>query len=74
MQTRWQSLLESKANIVVGITVNYIANITVLPLFFEKSLSVTEYTGLTAIYTIISVVRSYSLRRFFNRLHYKNKG
>ena len=73
MQSRWQSLVESKANIVVGITINYIANIFILPIFFGMSLAPKEYGLLTAIYTCISLIRSYGLRRFFNWYHSKDK-
>jgi hypothetical protein len=64
-QSRSMSVLESAINIVVGYGINVIANATVLPLFgFNPSLHDTLMIGL--VFTVISLVRSYALRRAFN--------
>lgn len=39
-----------------------------LPLFGHR-VSLADSFWLTCIFTVISLVRSYALRRFFNRLH-----
>jgi len=67
-QSKLQSILESSANIIIGISINYLANITILPLVFGIKLGPIQYGKLTLIYTIISLVRSYILRRMFNRI------
>jgi len=72
MQTKKQSLYESITNIVVGMVLNYIANATILPLFFEISLKSVDYIKLTLIYTVISLIRSYGLRRYYNVKHNKD--
>lgn len=65
MQTRLMSLLESIPNIVVGYVVAVITQLLVFPLFgLAASLSDNLVIGL--IFTIVSLGRSYSLRRFFN--------
>lgn len=64
-QTRRGSLLESLVNIVVGYTVNFTANLLVFPLF-GWHISTRENLTLGVIYTGISLVRSYGLRRLFN--------
>lgn len=62
------SFVESWANIVVGFTINYVANLLIFPLFgMHISLAANFLMGL--IYTAISLVRSYVLRRSFNLLH-----
>tara|TARA_Y200000002_G_scaffold86142_1_gene68626 strand:- start:31024 stop:31233 length:210 start_codon:yes stop_codon:yes gene_type:complete len=67
MQTKLYSFIESCTNIVVGFIINVIANILVLPLFgFYPSL--LEASGMGIIFTIISLLRSYFLRRLFNRM------
>ena len=72
MQTRIGSLAESLANIAVGFSINYVANLLIFPLFgMHISLSANVLMGL--IYTGISLARSYALRRWFNGLRFGNK-
>lgn len=68
MQTRRQSLLESWINIAVGLGISALANMLIFPLF-GWYISASQNLSLSVIYTAISLVRSYLLRRFFNRLH-----
>ncbi len=68
MQTRLQSLLESWVNIAVGLGVSACANWLVFPLF-GWHLTGRQNVTLSLIYTAISLVRSYLLRRLFNRWH-----
>ena len=70
-QTKLGSFTESMANIAVGFTINYIANLLIFPLFgFHISLEANFLMG--AIYTAISLARSYVLRRYFNGLKFGN--
>lgn len=66
-QSRKHSWYEAWSNIALGFTINYIANLAILPLFgFHISLVNNFYMGL--LYTGISLVRQYVLRRWFNRM------
>jgi hypothetical protein len=66
-QSRRMSLVEAWSNIAVGFSINYIANLVIFPLFgMHISLAANFLMGL--IYTAISMVRSYALRRVFNRV------
>ena len=56
---------ESWVNLGIGFTVNFIANILILP-FVGGHISVGENFALGSIYTAISVARSYSIRRWFS--------
>lgn len=67
-QTWWGSLVEAKANIIVGCAVAYVSNMIVLPLFGFDSLSHAKNFGIVLIYTGISVARQLVVRRFFNGL------
>ncbi len=67
-QTRRQSMIEAIINVVVGFTINMVLNFTVFPLF-GWHISLQQNIALGVIYTVISILRSYSLRRLFNRLH-----
>lgn len=64
-QTRTMSFVESWVNILVGYTVNFTANMIILPMFgFDIKIGQNIIIGL--LYTIISLVRSYCIRRVFN--------
>lgn len=66
-QTRKHSLIESLANVVVGYGVAVATQIAVFPLFgIETSLSANLGIGL--VFTVVSIVRSYALRRVFNAI------
>jgi len=71
-QTKLGSFVESWTNIGVGFTLNYFANLLIFPLFgFHISYGANFVMGL--LYTVISLVRSYALRRAFNRAKFGNK-
>ena len=69
-QTRLGSLIEAWINVVIGFTINFFANLLILPAFGFTGLTLATnfYIGLA--YTVVSVIRSYVIRRWFNaRLH-----
>ena len=66
-QTRIASLVEATVNVAVGFGVSFVANITVLP-FFGYSPSVHDALAIGGIMTVISIARSYSLRRVFEKM------
>lgn len=68
-QTRLGSLIESLVNVVIGFSINWVANITILPLF-GFDVTGAQAFGIGLIFTVISIARSYYIRRYFNaRLH-----
>ena len=68
-QTRTESLVESIVNILIGYGVALVSQIAIFPLFgIHVPLSTNLWIG--AWFTVISLVRSYVIRRFFNaQLH-----
>ena len=65
-QTKLGSFYEALINVAIGFGINYCANLVILPLFgFHVSLVDNFYIGL--LYTVVSVVRSYVVRRWFDR-------
>ncbi|MHB1087070.1 MAG: DUF7220 family protein [Minisyncoccota bacterium] len=68
-QTKIGSLIESMLNIAIGYGVALMSQIIIFPLFgIVVSLSTNLWIG--AWFTLISLVRSYVIRRWFNaRLH-----
>lgn len=73
MQTRIGSFVESWANIAVGFTINFTANLLILPLFGFHSLTLEKNFVIGLLYTLISLARSYCLRRWFNGLRFGNR-
>ena len=62
--SRVKSLIEAIFNIFVGFSINFVANIIVLP-YFGFAASTKVYFMIGLVYTIISIARSYLLRRLF---------
>jgi len=67
MQSRLMSFIEAWANVFVGYWVSVAANYVVLP-WFGFQVSASQAIGIGVIFTAISLVRSYLLRRWFNRM------
>lgn len=70
MQTKKQSLKESVVNVAVGYSVAFISQILVFPLVGVES-TITQNLKISLYFTIISLCRTYLIRRFFNKLGVK---
>jgi hypothetical protein len=66
-QSRAMSLVEATANVVVGFGVAVLAQIAVFPLF-GLDVSFADNLLIGAIFTGISIARSYALRRVFEAI------
>ena len=66
-QSRLMSLVESLANVLLGYSVAVITQMAVFPLF-GLAVTVTENLLIGLIFTAVSIVRSYALRRGFEAL------
>lgn len=66
-QTRLGSLLETVANTAIGFGIAMLANHLVMPAF-GHALSVGDNFWITCIFTVISLVRGYVLRRVFTKI------
>lgn len=71
MQSRRDSAIEAIANVVVGYGVAVASNVLVLPIFGYHA-TIADSAAIGAVFTVISLVRSYVLRRAFNRLCHKS--
>ena len=72
MQSKTYSFYESIANTAIGFAVNYVANLAILPLF-GLHLSHSSQLLMTSIFTVISVLRGYVVRRLFNKIKEKQQ-
>ena len=66
-QSRLMSLAESLANVLVGYGVAVATQMVVFPLF-GLAVTVTENLLIGVIFTAVSIVRSYALRRGFEAM------
>jgi uncharacterized membrane protein YgaE (UPF0421/DUF939 family) len=67
MQSRFGSIIETLTNVVVGLIISFVANLLIFPLFGWE-ISTSQNIILVIFYTVISIVRSYALRRIFNKI------
>jgi hypothetical protein len=70
MQTRLHSFLEATANILIGSLISLLVQRLVFPLYGIQ-ITLSQDIQIVAIFTVVSIVRSYILRRVFNRFHKK---
>ncbi|PWL33505.1 hypothetical protein [Marivita sp. XM-24bin2] len=66
MQSRRQSLIEAITNVAVGYALAVLTQIVVFP-WFGLKVSLNDNLAIGAIFVIISLLRSYALRRLFER-------
>lgn len=69
MDSRLKSFSETGINLAVGYTINYMANITILPHFAKEigDVNLWAFHLIGIIYTVISTIRQYGFRRLFER-------
>jgi hypothetical protein len=66
-QSRLMSLVEATANVVLGCTVAVVTQLLAFPIVGIQA-SLTQHLWLGSIFTGVSLIRSYLLRRLFNRI------
>lgn len=66
-QTRTMSAVESAANVLAGYGIAVAAQLAVFPLF-GIHIPLADNLAIGAVFTAISLARSYALRRWFNRM------
>jgi hypothetical protein len=66
MQTKLHSLLESLTNIAIGLGINITAQYFIFPLF-EIHIGLDQNLQIAMLFTVISLLRSYVIRRWYNK-------
>lgn len=66
-QSRRMSVLETCTNTFLGYGIALWAQVTIFP-WFDVNVSLTASAGIACIMLVISLVRQYAFRRFFNWL------
>lgn len=72
-QTRLGSLVETWVNIAIGFSINWTCNMIFLPMFGFSSLTAAKAFGIGIVFTVISMVRQYVIRRYFNGMKWGNR-
>lgn len=67
MQSRKGSATEAVANVAIGYVVAVATQIVVFP-WFGIHIDASTDLKIGAVFTVVSLVRSYALRRLFNRV------
>lgn len=73
MQTRKRSLFEVTFSVVVGYLVGLAVNLFVLPPILKTEVSTGEGAIVAIIFSVISIIRSFILRRIFNDIERKRE-
>ena len=66
-QSRRMSLVESLANVIMGYGIAIATQILVFP-WFGLQASLSDNLAIGAIFTVVSIIRSYTQRRLFEAL------
>ncbi len=66
MQSRIHSIIESIANVAIGYVVAVVSQLAIFPMF-NIHIPITDNILIGAWFTAISIVRSYVVRRWFNK-------
>lgn len=68
MQTRTQSLIEAFVNVAIGYLVALGAQLLIFPVF-NIHIPLAHNLAIGAFFTVVSIARSFAVRRLFNHLH-----
>jgi hypothetical protein len=66
-QSKRMSAIESITNVVVGLVVSFCIQLVIYPLL-DIPVNINQNIIITAVFFVVSFVRSYFLRRIFNKL------
>jgi len=72
MQSRVMSLVETTLSTAIGFIVAVLTQMLVFPIW-GLSTTFADDLGIAAIFTVVSIIRGYWVRRLFNWLHVRSK-
>lgn len=67
MQTKKHSLIESITNVFSGLLISWLAWHLIISPIFDIYPNNTDIILISVIFTILSIIRSYIIRRLFNK-------
>jgi hypothetical protein len=69
-QTRYESFVEACVNITLGYCIAVTSQMIIFPLF-DIHIAASEHLAIGLFFTMVSLVRSYCIRRLFNSMQRK---
>lgn len=66
-QTRTMSMVETITNVAIGLIVSFLSQVVIFNLY-DIHISLAQNLELTLYFTVVSVIRGFALRRFFNSI------
>lgn len=72
MQTKRQSMVESLCSTALAFCISVAVWQFIVNPLWDLHTGIVDNLAITSLFTVVSVVRSYYTRRFFNMLHNKN--
>lgn len=66
-QSKSSSAFESTVNVISGFVIGVLSQMAILPLFGITGVPVSHNMGMACLFAITSWIRSYYIRRWFNR-------
>lgn len=72
MQTSRQSMVESLLGTAIGFIISVLVWQFIVNPIWELHTTIFQNLNITLLFTVVSVIRSYYVRRLFNHLHTKN--
>ncbi len=67
MQTRLMSMVETITNVAIGLVVSFLSQVVIFK-YYDIHISLAQNLELTLYFTVVSVIRGFALRRFFNSI------
>lgn len=67
MQTRLMSMVETITNVAIGLIVSFLSQVVIFK-YYDIHISLAQNLELTLYFTVVSVIRGFALRRFFNSI------
>ena len=71
-QSRIMSLVEAVANVIAGYGVAVVTQILIFPVFGPHT-TLAQNMKMGAVFTVVSIARSFALRRFFEQIRVANR-
>ncbi|WP_299363377.1 hypothetical protein [uncultured Paracoccus sp.] len=70
-QSRAMSLIESVANVIVGYGIAVVTQILIFP-FFGLHTTLAQNLQMGAVFTVVSIARTFALRRLFETIRMRS--
>ena len=67
MQTKTFSLIEAITSTLIGFIISLVVQLIIYPIMGIQ-VTITQNLTITSVFTIVSILRGYIVRRFFNKI------